>query len=122
LTGFIGDLIKADIYNLKDKNAGNEEDEEQTTVFTDENKDAYWGKFIEMVTEREAELKDKAIQLFKEQEVTVLERIDTDVKYWRKDRRKGKESSVVPSVEEMSRIWESVWLSTIREVYIEQGD
>jgi SPP1 gp7 family putative phage head morphogenesis protein len=101
----------------KDKPKGTED-----IIFTDERKDAYWRSFITMVTEREAELKEKAIELFKEQEKIVLENLERSVKYWRKEFRKGKESSVLPSLEQMSMMWERVFVNELQEILIEQGD
>ncbi len=91
------------------------------SLFNDEGKDAYWKAFIEVVTKREKELKDKAIDLFNEQEKVILDRLD-EVKYWKKDLRKGKESSVLPNKELFSRIWITTFIPIIRDIVIEQGN
>lgn len=127
LTKLIGNLLTTNKTGTikeepKVEDSPKEIEEKKDELFTEEAKDAYWRAFIETVTEREHEMKEKAIELFKQQEKDILETLDQDVKYWRKGIRKGKESSVLPSLEFMNRLWESVFVSYIREIVIEQGE
>jgi HK97 family phage portal protein len=123
LTKFIGRMLKSE--DGEEQSVGFKKKpkrEEGEPLFTEEAKDAYWKRFIEVVTEREEEMKDKVTDLFNEQEKLILERLEKDVRYWRKDYRKGKESSVVPSVDELSIIWNAIFLAYIKEIFIEQGN
>lgn len=124
LTRLVGAMLEAKNGKAIEKVGVNEKKpvKKEDTVFTEEAKDAYWRTFIDMVTEREDELKERVIELFKEQEKLILERLNKDVRYWRKDARVGKAASVIPSVEELSKIWNVVFLELIREIVIEQGN
>jgi len=124
LTKLVGAMLEAKNGEAIEKVGVNEKKsvKKEDTVFTEEAKDAYWRTFIDMVTEREDELKERVIELFKEQEKLILERLNKDVRYWRKDARVGKAASVIPSVEELSKIWNVVFLELIREIVIEQGN
>ena len=123
LTKLIGEMLKTkDNGTLGKVGVDKKKPIKKDEVFTEEAKDAYWRSFINMVTEREDELKEKVIELFREQEKLVLENLNNDVRYWRKDVRKGKEGSVIPSVNDLSIIWHSVFIQLIREIIKEQGD
>lgn len=120
ITKFIGDLLKIDRYNLKEKKA--ETKDKTESLFTEEAKDAYWKRFIDVVTQRESEVRLKVVDLFREQEKIILENIERDVKHWKKESRKGLESSVIPSITQLSLIWDIVWFQVMREIFIEQGN
>ena len=122
LTRFIGDFLEAKRNGeKKQKTRLKTKKQEPDELFSEEAKDAYWRTFINIVTEREEELKAKAIELFKQQEKDVIFNLDNTVRYWRKHTRKGKESSVLPSLEDMKKIWNVVFIETIREIVYEQG-
>lgn len=89
-------------------------DEEQKTL--------YWKQFIQHVTEREGQIKETCKKLFNEQEKYIIERLQDQLKSWR--RRLGVKAtaqSVVPTVEELSRMWKGLE-DILREIYIEQGN
>ncbi len=121
ITKMIGAMLK--VKNGEDAEAKKEEPKFRGagSLFNDKGKDAYWKAFIEVVTKREEELKDKAIDLFDEQEKVILDRLN-EVKYWKKGLRKGKESSVLPNKELFSRIWMTTFIPIIRDIIIEQGN
>jgi len=127
-SGLAKDLTKMIGEMLKVKN-GEEAEAKETkpkfrgidSLLNEEGKDAYWKQFIEVVTKREDELKEKVIELFNEQEMWILQRLD-EVKHWKKELRRGKEASVIPSIEELSRTWMNVFMSIIRDIVIEQGN
>lgn len=91
-------------------------------IFTEEQKDAYWREFIKRAEDSEGELKEKAVDLFKEQEKWILDRLGENVKYWKKSVRKGRESSILPSKEAFARIWLVAFLALLKEKVQEQGD
>ena len=122
ITKIIGDLLLKKEGNNVGMKEEKPEGEDKKPVFTEETKVAYWKQFIEQITEREAELRNKAVELFKEQEITILGNIDENVKFWRKEVRKGKAGSVVPTIAELSVIWHRVWQEAVKEIYIEQGN
>jgi len=124
--GLRKDLMKLISSLIKDKDVGDEAEKRQVfrgvdSLLNEEGKEAYWRQFIEFVTEREAEMKEKVVELFKDQETIILQRLE-DVKHWRKDLRKGKESSILPSVEELGITWKVVFIDILREILIEQGN
>lgn len=124
--GLRKDLMKLISSLIKDKDAGDEAEKRQVfrgvdSLLNEEGKEAYWRQFIEFVTEREAEMKEKVIELFKDQETIILQRLE-DVKHWKKDLRKGKESSLLPSVEDLGITWKIVFIDILREILIEQGN
>ncbi len=118
LTHMIGEMLKAE-------DNENEKKEQLKfrgvdSLFNEEGKDAYWKQFIEVVTEREEELKDVTVRLFEEQEKIILERLE-EVKHYKKDLRKGKESSILPTIEELAKTWTTTFMPIVRDILIEQG-
>lgn len=91
------------------------------SLWTEEKKVAYWRQFIEHTDKYDAELRNVVVSIFNEQEHMVMDLIDNSVKYWRKDLRKGKAGSAVPSVVDMDALWKSTWVQVVREIYYEQG-
>ena len=87
---------------------------------TKEEKDEFWKRFIDFVTDNEEEIVDVVKDIFKEQESDVLNRLE-DVKYWKKDLRKGKESSLLPKLSEMATGWRAMFIPLIRHILITQG-
>lgn len=122
LTELVGQFLKEEKFEAKKKAAQKKEGRKENVVFSEEQKVAYWKQFIQHVTKRESQLRQHAVDLFREQEKLILENLDSDVKLWRVDQRKGKESSVIPSVAELSTIWNRVWAEAVKEIFIEQGD
>ena len=126
LTEMIGKMVsiqngeKEDKVGIDEEDTGSPKFRGTDSLFNEEGKDAYWKAFIEQVTKREDEIKDRVTELFDDQEKMILDRL-SQVKLWRKDLRKGKESSVLPSVEVLSRTWIPTLIPIIRDILIEQG-
>ncbi len=125
LTKMIGKLISVKNGEIVEKDSETEVEEPPKfrgtdSIFNEEGKDAYWKEFIEHATKHEDEIKDRAVDLFNEQEKVILDRLN-EVKFWKKELRKGKESSVLPSIEELSRTWIPTFIPIIRDILIEQG-
>jgi HK97 family phage portal protein len=114
--------IKSDDDLMKEFKKKKKEARKTEPLFTEETKLAYWKQFIKQTDTWTGELKDKAIDIFKEQEHIVLDNIDNNVKYWKPEVRKGKESSVLPSGDEFDAMWMVGFMALVREILIEQGD
>jgi len=90
-------------------------------VWDDAKKDAYWRQFIESADGWEMRLRNIAVEAFGEQEHLLLDILNNTVKYWRKDYRIGKAGSAIPGIDIMDKIWLTVWVEAIRELFLEQG-
>lgn len=123
VTEFIGRLLKDDSnhFSEEEKNTKKKEDAKEPVHLSEEEKQKVWEAFIENVTNREAEIKGFAVDIFREQEYQVLQNLENDVKHWKKEVRKGKEASVIPSLEQLSLMW-AVLEQVLREIYVEQGN
>lgn len=99
-----------------------ESPKEKVPLWTEERKTAYWRQFIEHTDKYDSELRNVAVDIFREQEHKVMDNLDRDVKHWKVTSRKGLESSVVPSLADLDKLWKVAWDIAIREVYIEQGN
>ncbi len=117
LTKFIGDLLE----KKEGNDVGIKTPKKNAELFNEEGKDAYWRQFIKQTTRWEQRLRNIAVDSFEEQEHMVLDMIDNTVKYWRKEVRKGKESSAIPSLDNLMKVWLVAFLETVKEIYIEQG-
>lgn len=124
VTEFIGDLLKnKDVDNVgMEKGKKKTESIKKITLFTNEEKLSYWKQFIKHTDDWNMKIRNATIDVFKEQEHMVMDLLNSSVKYWRKDLRKGKESSAIPTPAQMHVLWQSAWLELLKEVYIGQGD
>ena len=120
LVKFIGDMLKTDVYNQGKVTV--KEPTKKKTLFTEEQKVAYWRQFIEHTQKYEKHIHEHAVHCFKEEEQQILVKIETELKQWSLQFRKGKVNSLLPTVAEMNVIWQKVWEQTMREILIEQGD
>lgn len=118
LTKMIGKMVRERSDHEVSKQA--QKDSKLPSKFSDEQKDAYWLRFIEFVTDQEDTVEDLVKELFKEQEKQTLVLLD-NVKYWKKDLRKGKESSVIPPIGAMNQLWKAVFIPLVRNIIILQG-
>ncbi len=123
LKEMIGKMMELENTVEIEKRAQIEKDNEvaEEPLMTEEEKTAHWKRFIEFADIKEAEMRETAIKLFKEQEAVILDNLE-GVKYWRSHLRKGKESSVLQKLEDMSKIWISTFVPIVREAVIEQGN
>lgn len=96
--------------------------EEKPLLWTEERKMAYWRQFIEHTDRYNLELRNVAVDIFKEQKHQVMDNLNRDVKNWKVTARKGLESSVIPSLADLDKLWKFLWINAVREVYIEQGN
>ena len=125
VTKFIGDMLKkTKVDNLGIMSNSSQKDKGSSTskrVFTPELKDAYWKAFIKQAKEDEETLYEEIIGIFKQQEKDVVNNLNNTVRYWHKNLRKGKESSVIPSLREMILAWQSVSI-LIKELIYSKGE
>lgn len=85
-----------------------------------EKKDRHGKDFILREEKKEEELKKIVTQLFEEEKNEVIQNVN-NLKHWRKDARKGRESSLLPSKESMVKRWIAVFLPFTRETVLEEG-
>lgn len=88
--------------------------------WTKEERDAFWRVFADRTEEREDSMKRMMRRLWNEEEEEVLRNLDL-VKYYPKERRKGKESSSLPALADMVKRWTAVFIPFVREAVIEEG-
>ncbi len=119
---FIGELLKndKDLFTAKKEDGDTATEVETKPGWTEEQKTAYWNEFVAKALKKEAELKGEAIDIFRKQEQIVLDNLENEVKHWRKEHRKGKESSVLPSLADLNKMWKAV-KDILRDMYIQQG-
>ncbi len=90
--------------------------------WTEEQKAAYWRVFIEHITQREKNIKEKCQEVFDEQRIMVIERLQDQMRSWRRIMgRKTNAKAVVPSLEALNKMWKALE-DILREIYIEQGN
>jgi len=90
--------------------------------WTEEQKAAYWRQFIEHITQREKNIKEKCQEVFDEQRIMVIERLQDQMRSWRRIMGiKTSAKAVVPSLEALNKMWKALE-DILREIYIEQGN
>ncbi len=129
LTQMIGAMLKEKEYDQKKKNEDDEkkqkkgeELEQGTNKFqmTKDQRDEHWRKFVAKTDEWESVMKQISMTLFDAQEKTMLTNLDT-LKYWRKEVRKGRESSLLEPLKNMVKPWLATMVPFIREVVWDSG-
>jgi HK97 family phage portal protein len=98
------------------------EDEQKTSGYSDEQKDAHWNKFIEKANKDEKTIKETAQSVFSKQEKMVLDNLEEQGKGWKQQRLglKATPAGVIPSLAQLGKLWKVLEL-VLEEIYKARG-
>lgn len=106
----------------KNKTEPDNVEEELSSGWDDEQKDAHWEAFVEKANDREKRIKESCQNIFEDQKLFVIDRLREDNKAFKKWMgKKATPATSVPSLEELSKTWR-ILEDLLREIYIEQGN